>query len=74
MNEDREKQEQAKLNAEVKQWIGTAKGVGYGLWAVGSMVCAMVGFMGYVATKGHFGDLLIIAGVVGLIQLFKAEG
>ena len=74
MTEDREKTEQAELNARVKRWMETAKGIGYGAWGVAAMLCAMVGFMGYVATKGSFGDLLIIVGVVGLVKLFKVEG
>ena len=74
MTEDREKQEQAKLNAEVRSFIGVAKGLGYGLWASVAMLFLVVGLSAFVATKGYSGDLLIIGGVVALVKLFKVDG
>ena len=73
MTEDIEKEEQAKLNAEVKGYIETIKGIGFVLWAVAALSCSVVGVTGYIVSKGLFGDLLIVVGVGAMVCLLKAE-
>ena len=82
MTEDREMKEssfakatadkQAELNARVKTHMEFMKNLG---WVVKYVLCmglAMVGVFCLLETKGHFGDVPILLGVVGIANLFKA--
>lgn len=81
MNEDREKQEssfakatedkQAELNEEVKRHMEFMQNLGWGVKYVLCLGTAMGGFFALLHTRGDFGDVPMVLGIVGLAVLFK---
>ena len=74
MTEDREKTEQEKLNERVRKHMEFMKGLGFLAKYVGCLLLVMGGFFLLLQTKGAFGDVPLVLGVLLIVWLFKAEG
>ena len=73
MTEDREKQEQVELNAQVKRHMEFMKGLGFGAKYVGCLALVTGGFLLLLRTNGAFGDVPMVLGVVFMVMIFKTE-